>query len=46
MLKKAQGRRLDTSLLDIDYLVDYFKAAPDVAAQSEGRIVILNEPKP
>lgn len=46
VLKNAQGRRLDTGLLDIDYLVDYLKAVPNVAAQNEGRIVILNEPKP
>ena len=46
VLKNAKGRRLDTGLLDIDYLVDYLKAVPDVAVQNEGRIVILNEPKP
>ncbi|WP_161881444.1 bifunctional metallophosphatase/5'-nucleotidase [Deinococcus alpinitundrae] len=46
VLKNAQGRRLDTGTLDIDLLVNYFKAVPDVAAQNEGRIVILNEPKP
>ena len=46
VFKNTQGRRLDTGLLDIDYLVEYFKANPQVAAENEGRIKILNEPTP
>ncbi|GAA5512806.1 trifunctional nucleotide phosphoesterase protein YfkN [Deinococcus carri] len=45
VFKNAKGRRLDTGTLDIDILVNYFKAHPTVDAQPEGRIVIQNEPK-
>ncbi|ABF44184.1 MULTISPECIES: bifunctional metallophosphatase/5'-nucleotidase [Deinococcus] len=45
VLKNAKGRRIDTGLLDIDILVNYFKTHPTVDAQPEGRIVIQNEPK-
>ncbi|MFK7600720.1 bifunctional metallophosphatase/5'-nucleotidase [Deinococcus sp. SM5_A1] len=37
--------RLDTGTLDIDILVDYLNANPDITAEPEGRIVVLNEPK-
>ncbi|AWN22305.1 multifunctional 2',3'-cyclic-nucleotide 2'-phosphodiesterase/5'-nucleotidase/3'-nucleotidase [Deinococcus irradiatisoli] len=45
VFKNTKGRRIDTGTLDIDLLVNYIKSMPDVAAQNEGRIVILNEPK-
>ncbi|PNY82753.1 bifunctional metallophosphatase/5'-nucleotidase [Deinococcus koreensis] len=37
--------RLDTGTLDVDILVNYLKANPNLAPQPEGRIVIQNEPK-
>jgi 5'-nucleotidase/UDP-sugar diphosphatase len=37
--------RLDTGTLDIDVLVNYLKANPDLTAEPEGRIVVVNEPK-
>ncbi|SMB94774.1 bifunctional metallophosphatase/5'-nucleotidase [Deinococcus hopiensis] len=45
VFKSAGGRRIDTGTLDVDILVNYFKAHPTVDAQPEGRIVIVNEPK-
>ncbi|MBB5233951.1 bifunctional metallophosphatase/5'-nucleotidase [Deinococcus budaensis] len=45
VFKNAKGRRLDTGTLDVDLLVNYFKANPTVDAQPEGRIVLVNEPK-
>ncbi|GMA17157.1 multifunctional 2',3'-cyclic-nucleotide 2'-phosphodiesterase/5'-nucleotidase/3'-nucleotidase (plasmid) [Deinococcus metallilatus] len=45
VFKNTKGRRLDTGTLDIDILVNYFRAHPTVDAQPEGRIVIVNEPK-
>ncbi|GGL67796.1 5'-nucleotidase [Deinococcus aerolatus] len=37
--------RLDTGKLDVDILVDFLKANPNLRAEPEGRIVLLNEPK-
>ncbi len=37
--------RLDTGTLDIDVLVNYLKANPNLTAEPEGRIVVQNEPK-
>ncbi|KEF35723.1 5'-nucleotidase [Deinococcus sp. RL] len=45
VFKNAKGRRLDTGLLDVDILVNYFAANPTLDAQPEGRIVLLNEPR-
>ncbi|SEJ85186.1 5'-nucleotidase, C-terminal domain [Deinococcus reticulitermitis] len=38
--------RLDTGTLDVDILVRYLQGRPAVDAEPEGRIVIINEPKP
>ncbi|MDV6374506.1 bifunctional metallophosphatase/5'-nucleotidase [Deinococcus arenicola] len=37
--------RLDTGTLDVDILVNYLKANPELTAEPEGRIVVLNAPK-
>lgn len=38
VLKEAAGKRIDTGLLDLDALIDYFKANNPVSMQREGRI--------
>lgn len=45
VLANAKGRRIDSGALDLDVLVNYLKANPNLNVQNEGRIVIVNEPK-
>ena len=40
VLKNAKGRRVDLGFVDIDALVDYFRANRPLEARQEGRIVI------
>lgn len=40
VLKNAKGRRVDLGFVDIDALVDYFRAHRPLEARQEGRIVI------
>ncbi|MBV6491196.1 MAG: Trifunctional nucleotide phosphoesterase protein YfkN [Fimbriimonadaceae bacterium] len=41
VLKLAQGRRVDTGIVDIDALVEYLKAHRPLEAKLEGRIRVL-----
>jgi 5'-nucleotidase len=38
-IKNAKGKRTDTGLLDVDALIDYLKANPNLDAKVEGRVV-------
>ncbi len=45
-LKNAKGSRIDTYLPDYSVMTEYFQALKTIDAKVEGRITILNEPKP